>query len=223
MKPIKESMPTELEEQFFEELFGRESKHPEKIETAKDLLFMLKNHHPPTYEHSLRVGLTTSEINKIIFLNPETGLWGALHDIGKIKIPVSLLDKTTDFDDEDMRQMRLHTSMGYGLLKNENLLFSAWIALTHHRYQGNSSYPSDGSLSLYPFPIKNASAETRLTGDETARIVSLADTYDASHRANGRFGKPLTRIEIKEMMLKNNQSRQDLIEELYRRGTFKEN
>jgi len=169
----------------------------------------------------LRVGLTASEINAVVFLNPETGLWAALHDIGKIQIPLAVLGKTEGFNGADMEVMRSHVKNGYNILVEESLSFSAWIALTHHRYQTHP-YPKDSQMMAFPFPIPNASPETMLTANEIARMVSLADTYDAGHRPNNRFGgKTPSGSEIKARMLSDNPSRRELIEEIYNRSIFR--
>lgn len=213
-------MGSALEDEFFE-MFSNGNRI-EKREQACELLARLKQYHLPTYEHSLRVGLTSAQINRVMHLSPEAGLWAALHDIGKLGIQLELLDKTGGFNEADMREMRQHVIYGYQILRDKGLRFSSWIALTHHRFQQNH-YPTDGEIAEIGFPLPGALPETRLTADEVARMTSLADTYDASHRPNNRFrGKLLTGREIRENMARDNPSRLDLIQELYWQGIFHE-
>ncbi len=95
----------------------------------------------------------------------------ALHDIGKIAIPESILNKPGRLTDEEFEIMKTHSAEGAKLLsnlphrQNEPLIKVAYqICRWHHeRYDGRG----------YPDGIK---------GDDipvTAQVVALADVYDA--------------------------------------------
>ncbi len=91
----------------------------------------------------------------------------ALHDVGKIGIPDSILLKPGRLDDEEMAIMRRHTTNGHGMLeaaRSSFLLTGAMIALTHHERYDGKGYPMG------------------LSGDEIplmGRIVGVADVFDA--------------------------------------------
>lgn len=95
----------------------------------------------------------------------------ALHDIGKINIPESILNKPGRLTAEEFEIMKTHTTIGAGILeelvqKQEwDLLDTAYsICRWHHERYDGRGYP-DG-----------------LQGDEipiAAQVVSLADVYDA--------------------------------------------
>ena len=95
----------------------------------------------------------------------------SLHDIGKIGIPESILNKRGKLTAEELEEMKKHTLIGASILKNlgryqkEPLLETAYqICRWHHgRYDGKG-YP-DG-LKGEEIPI-------------AAQIVSLANAYDA--------------------------------------------
>ncbi len=90
-----------------------------------------------------------------------------MHDIGKIGIPDAILGKPGPFTDEERAIMNTHTLIGYDILKNSSSPYvqcGAEIALAHHeRYDGSG----------YPYGIHGEDIPL------TARIVAVADVYDA--------------------------------------------
>lgn len=91
----------------------------------------------------------------------------ALHDVGKLGIPDSILLKPGRLDAAEISVMQLHTTNGHRMLESSRssyLLTGAMIALTHHeRYDGLG------------YPMGIGSQEIPLFG----RIVSVADVFDA--------------------------------------------
>jgi HD-GYP domain-containing protein (c-di-GMP phosphodiesterase class II) len=89
-----------------------------------------------------------------------------LHDIGKVRVDPSIINKPGRLTDEEMKQMRTHAYAGYEILSETKQLSeeSKIIVLQHHeRFDGTG----------YPFSLK---------GDEIhmyGRICSIADVYDA--------------------------------------------
>ena len=95
----------------------------------------------------------------------------SLHDIGKIGIPESILNKRGKLTAEELEEMKKHTLIGASILKNlgryqkEPLLETAYqICRWHHERYDGKGYP-DG-LKGEEIPI-------------AAQIVSLANAYDA--------------------------------------------
>ena len=90
-----------------------------------------------------------------------------MHDIGKVGIPDSILQKPSSLDDEEWMIMRTHAMIGYTILQNSTrplLQAAAIIAKEHHEKYDGSGYPLN------------------LRGDEIhlyARIVAVADVFDA--------------------------------------------
>ncbi len=124
-----------------------------------------------TGSHILRVANYTKLIAAMLGEN-ETGQdviyhASALHDIGKIGIPDSILLKPTRLEDSEIAIMRTHTTNGHGILEHSAssyLLTGAMIALTHHESYDGTGYPMG------------------LSGDEIplyGRIVCIADVFDA--------------------------------------------
>lgn len=94
----------------------------------------------------------------------------SLHDIGKISIPSSILNKPGRLTDEEFKKMKEHSMIGAQMLEafnsdNEPLVrFAYEITRWHHERYDGRGYP-DG-----------------LVGDDipiSAQVVSIADVYDA--------------------------------------------
>jgi energy-coupling factor transport system substrate-specific component len=88
-----------------------------------------------------------------------------LHDIGKIGIPDSVLNKPAKLTDEEYKIMKSHVTIGAQILKDFTLIENATDgALYHHeRYDGKG----------YVYGLK---------GDEipeNARVIGIADAFDA--------------------------------------------
>jgi len=96
-----------------------------------------------------------------------------LHDIGKVAIPDSILQKSGTLDDQEWLVMKTHAAIGESVLSATNLQFqnkktiigtAIKIAGGHHEYWDGSGYPR--GLVGEAIPI-------------AARIMSIADVYDA--------------------------------------------
>ncbi len=132
-------------------------------------------------QFGLEIGLSASEIDCLKLL-------GVLHDIGKIGIPDSILNKPLTLTEKEWEIMKRHSEIGYRIVSNSPELTSiAYSVLTHHeRWDGKG----------YPLGLK---------GDEIplyARMLSLADAYDVM--TNGRAYKlPMSSEEALEEIGEN--------------------
>jgi len=95
-----------------------------------------------------------------------------MHDIGKLAIPDTILDKNGPLDEAEKEIMKQHTVYGYRMLKHskrELLQTAATIAYEHHEKWDGTGYP----LGL-------KGEEIHIYG----RITAIADVFDAlgSHR-----------------------------------------
>ena len=90
-----------------------------------------------------------------------------MHDIGKVAIPDSILNKPGRFNDEERVVMDTHAKLGFDMLRNshrELLQLAATVAYEHHEKWDGTGYPQG------------------LKGEEihiAGRITALADVFDA--------------------------------------------
>jgi putative nucleotidyltransferase with HDIG domain len=109
-----------------------------------------------------------------------------LHDIGKIGIEDSILTKQGSLTEEEWRKMEEHPVKGAQILQSLDLKNVAELVKQHHEHFDGSGYP-DGKKG-----------KEILLG---ARIISLADAYDAMTSArsykNSHFSKQEAIEEIK--------------------------
>jgi putative nucleotidyltransferase with HDIG domain len=96
----------------------------------------------------------------------ELGVGALLHDIGKIMIPNSLLNKPDRLNDEEYEIVKDHTIRGYEILKQIDGISerARRIALLHHERMDGKGYPT----GVFGNDI-----------DEFVKIVSVVDVFDA--------------------------------------------
>jgi putative two-component system response regulator len=122
-----------------------------------------------TNGHAMRVAEYSKEIAKRAGLSDEKAesiyLIGLLHDVGKIGIPDSIINKESELDDEEYELTKQHPELGWHILQNipefpELAIGAHW----HHERFDGKGYP-DGIAGM-DIP-------------EEARIIAVADSYDA--------------------------------------------
>lgn len=137
--------------------------------TIKSIASALDAKDPYTHGHSMRVTLYSIILAKELNVpeneleNIETA--GLLHDIGKIAIPQSILCKPGRLTDDEFVIMKSHPANSEKLIASIKKLHEVSPGVKHHheRWDGNG-YPD------------------RLAGEDipfSARVIAIADTYDA--------------------------------------------
>lgn len=96
----------------------------------------------------------------------ELGLGALLHDIGKIRVPLEILNKPGRLDEQEVAIMQEHPSLGIAVLNHSQQLGEAALAVvqSHHERFNGGGYPQQlrgNELHLYP------------------QLVSVVDVYDA--------------------------------------------
>ena len=137
--------------------------------SAMDMLHSMRQYDDLTFAHSMNVSLICNVFGNWLNWSDEEiellTLCGLLHDIGKLKIPDSIIKKPDKLTEKEYEVVKTHTVEGYHLLKAQNInVHVANSALMHHEKCDGSGYP----LGLDATKI-----------DKYAKIVAIADVYDA--------------------------------------------
>ncbi|MEX2245315.1 MAG: HD-GYP domain-containing protein [Dehalococcoidia bacterium] len=122
-----------------------------------------------TLGHVSRVASVALGIGKKLHLSPQDmralGLAAQMHDVGKIGVPDAILRKPSKLTDEEYAEVKRHSNRGDEIARRVDTLRAlAPVIRAHHERLDGSGYP-DG-LRGEAIPL-------------LARIVAVADTYDA--------------------------------------------
>ncbi len=114
--------------------------------------------------------------------NDKLKIAAMLHDTGKIAISDRILKKPGPLKKNELKIMKMHTVYGYRIFKNSDYeleSMAAEIALNHHERWDGTGYPGIiEDIDKIEF-IDNRSGKKGTQIPLTARIVALADVYDA--------------------------------------------
>lgn len=134
-----------------------------------DMVHNMRHYDDITFAHCLNVGLICNVFAGWLGMSEEeqklATLCGILHDIGKLKIPESVIKKPKKLTDAEYDLIKTHPIEGYKILQRYDLdehIKSA--ALMHHERYDGTGYP----LGLTDEQI-----------DPYAKIVAIADVYEA--------------------------------------------
>lgn len=146
-----------------------EEEHIDLISSIKTLISVINAKDRYTYAHTERVVIYTQMIANKLGLSEEdkkTLKYGAyLHDIGKIQIPMEVLNKKMRLTDNEWNLIKDHPKNGAKIIQPVKSLQRVIPLILHHheRYDG-TGYP--GKLKGKDIPY-------------LTRILSVADSFDA--------------------------------------------
>jgi len=127
---------------------------------SKETGFHVKRVAEYSYILALLCGLDKEKAELLKLASP-------MHDIGKVGIPDSILNKPARLTNEEFEVMKTHAELGYEMLGNSNkeiLKTSAIVAYEHHEKWDGSGYPrglKDTDIHIY------------------GRITAICDVFDA--------------------------------------------
>jgi putative nucleotidyltransferase with HDIG domain len=107
----------------------------------------VRKHHSQTYQHCLLVtGVAVSFGRQLGFSavdRQRLAFAGLLHDVGKAKIPLAILEKPGPLDKAEIEAMKQHPRLGYESLRSTPGLDPAMLDMVvhHHEYLDGSGYP----------------------------------------------------------------------------------
>jgi len=134
------------------------------------LLTQLKHKDEYTAQHSLNVCILAILLGRELEFSSEElnniGLCALLHDIGKTKIPLEILNKPGKLEGDELEIMRKHPEFGRDILMAAHNIDqdAVDVAYGHHENPAGTGYPrgvDKGELSSF------------------AKIVAVVDAYDA--------------------------------------------
>lgn len=134
-------------------------------------LIRLSSHDYRTYTHSVNVCTYALALANKVGIGDEVslnilGLGALLHDVGKSKVGLDILNKKGPLTAGEWSAIKKHPTWGYDILRDSLFVpeLSKLISLQHHERCDGSGYPEGLPQSkIHPF----------------SRIVGIVDVYDA--------------------------------------------
>ncbi|MBV9566394.1 MAG: HD domain-containing protein [Bradyrhizobium sp.] len=166
-----------------------------------DWLATVRRHHEGTYQHCLLVTGVTVDFGLSLGV-PKVDLErlymaAMFHDIGKARIPLTILDKPGRLDDEERALVETHPGAGFDALKdNPGITPEILDAVRHHHeYLDGSGYP-DGlcaeSIGDLVRILTISDIFAALIEYRTYKpIMPREKAYEILHGMKGKLEKPL--------------------------------
>ncbi len=180
---------------FHVELFRKEeaNKSQRRLfeQTATALVNAIDAKDEYTHGHSARVAEYSKKIAALAGKTPaeceEIYYIALLHDVGKIGIPGSIINKTGKLTDEEYAVIKKHPVLGSQILRSISEYPDLMIGARYHheRYDGKG----------YPDRLKSEDIP------EVARIISVADAYDAM-TSKRSYRDPIPQQTVREEIVK---------------------
>lgn len=140
----------------------------EVIAYSKMLAYSIDFRSEATVKHTILVEAISYQIAKLFGLNEKNlakiKFAAALHDIGKIGIPVEILEKPGKLTDDEFEIMKSHAYIGYTILSDLNIDDIRNIGTLHHEKLDGTGYP---------FGLKENEITTEM------RIIAIGDIISA--------------------------------------------
>ena len=161
-------------------------------EIILSLVAAVEAHERSTRGHAERVRVYTDLIADQLTLHPDDRdrlRWAALvHDVGKLEVPTSVLNKAGPLDPRELEIVRRHPEDGARLTKPLHAWMGEWaIAITEHheRFDGRG------------YPHGRAGGEISLG----ARIIAVADVYETMTAARP-YHRPKTHAQARRELVR---------------------
>ena len=167
-------------------------------ETSLIGLTAIRDYDEYTFTHSVNVCIFAVALGRRLGLTKtqlfDLGLSALMHDIGKSRVPLGMLQKTGELSEDEWREIAAHPWLGVLTLlqlrgQQEDVSFRAMtVAYEHHMRI---------DLSGYPRPIRPRSISM------TSKIVAVVDGYDAATTRRVYQTTPFTPAAVLQEMRDN--------------------
>jgi len=163
----------------------------------------IKDYDDYTYHHSVNVSILSIALGQQIGFPKKTlldlGLAALFHDIGKLDIPAEILNKPSEFSEEEWATVKKHPFWGVKAILgirgfDRNAIMAAIVAFEHHIHHDETGYPR-----------RKSKAER----DLFSRIVSIVDQYDGMTSARVYARTPMTPDRALKVMMSRSGSQLD--------------
>jgi HD-GYP domain-containing protein (c-di-GMP phosphodiesterase class II) len=206
--PHKYNLKSKQTEEFLRQL-SRENR-------VRKYIGLLKKYHPGTFNHSYRVALLCVDLGfENGFQEKEMNLLGyagLLHDIGKVKIPLEVLNKDSTLTSFERELIEGHVYSESGSVNEFGYNLKRMI-VSHHEYQ----------IQPYPRKVQDRRKHIRNQIDDRRKkyflikdltqILAVADLYDAL-RNERAYKSQKSKDEAKKIMMEQFMGNQKYIEQI---------
>lgn len=178
----RETTTWQEEEKRIYRLFGQTAEALATAIDAKDKY--THGHSTRVADYSVKIaralGKSEEDVQKVYYA-------ALLHDVGKIGVSDTIINKDGKLTDEEFAQIKLHTVHGNKILSriSESPYLSIGAHYHHERYDGRG----------YPTGLKGEDIP------EIARIIAVADSYDAM-TSKRSYRDPLPQQKVREELFK---------------------
>jgi HD-GYP domain-containing protein (c-di-GMP phosphodiesterase class II) len=130
----------------------------------------VREHHDSTYQHCLLVTGTAIAFGQQLGFSKHDlrriAVGSLLHDAGKARIPLDILDKPSGLSAEEFGMMTRHPEFGVEMLAGQSTISEEHlsIVLLHHEYLDGTGYPQGLTAERIP---------------DIIRLVTIADVFSA--------------------------------------------
>ncbi len=166
-------------------------------ETSLIGLTTIRDYDEYTFTHSVNVCIFAVALGKRLGLSKlqlyDLGAAALLHDVGKARVPVEVLNKTGPLDEGEWRIIQAHPWLGaltlFGMRSYEELPYRAIIVAHEHHMKSD--------LSGYPKAVRSR------TPSIYSRLVAVADGFDAATTRRAYQSVPIEPDQVLREMWEN--------------------
>lgn len=179
------------------QMMGSVARHPDALVWFTNL----KKRDEYTARHSMNVCMLAITLSSFIGADEDTikemGVGALLHDIGKIKIPLEILNKPGKLTDDEFELIKKHPEFGVEILQDSRDLSpeSIEVVYAHHERMDGSGYPRGlvgNQISPYTQMVAIADVYDAMTSDRVYHSGrSPVEVINHMRAANGSFNSEM--------------------------------